>query len=278
VAKTGTRYARTSLAWQPDEERIARVIATRKREAEQMRAYVTHEGCRMEYLIRLLDDPDAGPCGRCANDVGRGLPREVSPELVRAAVDFLRRSLRRIEPRKRWVEGADGGAGTIAQPNEDGIALCVFGDAGWGKDVERGRWVDGGYADTLVVAAVRAIRDQWRPEPSPEWVTAVPSRHARVGAFAAAIAAQLGLPYVDALTSVAEGSSQKAMQNSVLQLANARSKLGILESAVPAGPVLLVDDLVDSRWTMTVAGSLLRDHGSGPVLPFALAAASSRDG
>jgi ATP-dependent DNA helicase RecQ len=278
VVKAGTRYSRTSVAWQPDEERIARVIATRRREAEQMRAYVTHEGCRMEYLIRLLDDPDAAPCGRCANDVGKGLPREVSPEVVRAAIDFLRRSLRRIEPRKRWVEGADGGAGVIASPNEEGIALCVFGDAGWGKDVERGRWVDGGYADALVVAAVRAIRDQWRPDPMPEWVTAVPSRHARVGEFAAAVAAQLGLPCVDALTSIAEGEPQKAMQNSVLQLANARSKVGIARSTLPTGPVLLIDDLVDSRWTMTVAGTLLREHGSGPVLPFALAVANAREG
>jgi ATP-dependent DNA helicase RecQ len=121
------------------------------------------------------------------------------------------------------------------------------------------------------------MRDQWRPEPAPEWVTAVPSRHAQVGEFAAAVAAQLGLPYVETLTSMAEGEPQKAMQNSVLQLANARTKVGIAGSAVLAGPVLLIDDLVDSRWTMTVAGSLLREHGSGPVLPFALAVASSRE-
>jgi ATP-dependent DNA helicase RecQ len=40
------------------------------------------------------------------------------------------------------------------------------------------------------------------------------------------------------------------------------------------GPVLLVDDLLDSRWTLTVAGALLRRHGASSVLPFALAAAA----
>ena len=40
------------------------------------------------------------------------------------------------------------------------------------------------------------------------------------------------------------------------------------------GPVLLVDDLVDSRWTLTVAGRLLRRAGAPAVLPFALAAAA----
>jgi ATP-dependent DNA helicase RecQ len=64
------------------------------------------------------------------------------------------------------------------------------------------------------------------------------------------------------------------MHNSVLQLANARATLGLdPAAAVPGGPVLLVDDLVDSRWTLTVAGALLRERGSGPVHPFALAEA-----
>jgi ATP-dependent DNA helicase RecQ len=68
------------------------------------------------------------------------------------------------------------------------------------------------------------------------------------------------------------------MQNSVLQLANARAKLTVDGSTVPPGPVLLVDDLVDTRWTLTVAGSLLRDAGSGPVVPFALADSSRAGG
>jgi ATP-dependent DNA helicase RecQ len=37
--------------------------------------------------------------------------------------------------------------------------------------------------------------------------------------------------------------------------------------------VLLVDDLVDSRWTMTVAARALRLAGAAGVLPFALAVA-----
>ncbi|MGZ4640004.1 MAG: hypothetical protein ACXV2J_13205, partial [Actinomycetes bacterium] len=41
-----------------------------------------------------------------------------------------------------------------------------------------------------------------------------------------------------------------------------------------AGPVLLVDDLVDSRWTLTVAGRALRRAGAPGVLPFALAVAA----
>jgi ATP-dependent DNA helicase RecQ len=282
LTKTGGRWSRTDQPWQPDEERIARVTATRRAELEQMQTYVTTDGCRMAFLTGLLDDAATAPCGRCANDVGKGMPHAVDRDVVLAAIDYLRRSLRPIEPRKRWVE-ADGAATgtTIAAPNETGIALCVAGDAGWGREIVRARGGVGRLPDGLVVAAIRAIRDQWRPDVPPAWVTSIPSRIAGplLDGFARSLAAELGLPYVDCLSTAADGRPQATMQNSVLQLDNARAKLGLDGAvAIPAGAVLLVDDLVDSRWTMTVAGSLLAAAGSGPVLPFALAEARARDG
>jgi ATP-dependent DNA helicase RecQ len=160
------------------------------------------------------------------------------------------------------------------------MALCVYGDAGWGRDVQRGKYVDGAFSRELVVASARAIRDRWRPTPPPTWVTALPSSAKRglVDAFARTLADVLGLPYVDALTVLDEAEQQKEMQNSAQQLRNAHLKLDIDGSVVLPGPVLLVDDIVDSGWTLTVAGWLLRTHGSGVVHPFALAAASARDG
>jgi len=61
------------------------------------------------------------------------------------------------------------------------------------------------------------------------------------------------------------------MQNSTFQARNVDGSLVVGEVAVPTGPVLLVDDIVDSRWTLTVAAWLLREAGSGPVWPLALA-------
>lgn len=104
------------------------------------------------------------------------------------------------------------------------------------------------------------------------------SRRGLVDAFARSLADRLGLPYVEALTVLDGADPQKAMQNSSQQLRNAHRKLGIDGPAVRPGAVLLVDDIVDSGWTLTVAGWLLRTHGSGEVHPFALAVASARDG
>ena len=38
------------------------------------------------------------------------------------------------------------------------------------------------------------------------------------------------------------------------------------------GPVLVIDDRIDSGWTMTVAARLLREAGAPRVLPLVLAA------
>ena len=47
-------------------------------------------------------------------------------------------------------------------------------------------------------------------------------------------------------------------------------RVGCLRRANHVGPVL-VDDMVDSRWTLTVSAWLLRRAGAGPVWPVALA-------
>jgi ATP-dependent DNA helicase RecQ len=272
VAREGSRYVRTSMPWQQDEERVARLVAVRRAELDTMRAYQAHTGCLMEFLARQLDDPAAAPCGQCSNDGGDRLPREVDREVVHAAMTFLRRDLRPIAARRQWAAEAVGGlSGSIKPPNEAGVALSVYGDAGWGRDVSRARRGVAPMGRGLLLAAASTIRDRWRPEPAPAWVTSVPSARGQlVRDFAVGLAAELKLPYVDTLTTTS-GEPQHLMENSVQQLSNVARKIALAGSAVPDGPVLLVDDLVDSGWTLTWAGSLLRGAGSGPVHPFALA-------
>jgi ATP-dependent DNA helicase RecQ len=65
------------------------------------------------------------------------------------------------------------------------------------------------------------------------------------------------------------------MHNSAMQFRNVDQAFTV-RGPVDEGPILLLDDVVDSRWTMTVVGSALREAGSGPVLPFALADSAGR--
>ena len=80
----------------------------------------------------------------------------------------------------------------------------------------------------------------------------------------------------DDVLAASDVPQQKVMQNSAQQVRNAAASLRVAGTC-PVGPVLLIDDIVDSRWTLTYAGWLLRTHGAGPVYPFALAAATPQD-
>jgi ATP-dependent DNA helicase RecQ len=169
------RYFRTLNPWQPDRERIERVTKLRCEELAEMRAYVAHTGCLMEFLARTLDDKDATPCGRCANCRGRGLSDQVPAAVVADAVAFLKRSNVVIEPRRRWPGGLFRDRKSLipeGECNTDGRALCYYGDAGWGRLVRSGKYQDDHLSDGLVRASVELISDQWRPKPPPEWVTA----------------------------------------------------------------------------------------------------------
>jgi ATP-dependent DNA helicase RecQ len=100
----------------------------------------------------------------------------------------------------------------------------------------------------------------------------VPSaeRPEQVAVFAEALAAQLGLPFQSVVTLAGPHKAQSEMEDSAQQLRNVHGAFAVA-GALPSGPVVLVDDTVDSGWTLTVVGAALREAGSGPVHPFALA-------
>jgi ATP-dependent DNA helicase RecQ len=111
----------------------------------------------------------------------------------------------------------------------------------------------------------------------PTWVTCVPSlgRPHLVPNLTQRVACLLGLPFVAAVAKVQANEPQKLQQNRFRRCANLDGVFEINDD-VRDGPVLLVDDIVDSTWTMTVVSALLRQAGAGPVLPIALATTSGR--
>jgi ATP-dependent DNA helicase RecQ len=255
-------------------ELIAHTTALRQREQEQMDEYSRHTGCLMEFLARALDDPAAGVCGRCAPCKGRpGAMRLVPEELAREAVAFLRRMNLPIEPRRQWTREAlptHGWSGNIAEGlrAEEGRALCILGDSGWGSLVRRG--LEAGRVGDELVAALAALVRKWRPEVG--WVTCVPTpARPLVADLAFRLATVLGIPFEPAVVKVRATRSQGEMENSWQQAHNLDGAFRVEPWDGLSGSVLLVDDVVDSRWTLTIVAALLREAGSGPVFPLALA-------
>ena len=269
-------WRRTLRPWSYPSERVERVTEARRAEQQAMVDYAATAGCRMVFLRRLLDDDDAEPCGRCDRCTGFATDPSVDAEVVAAAVTHLRTAHLMIEPRKQWVHGV---ARPRIHPEEQaapGRALCVYGDAGWGADVRTAKHHDQPVGDRVVGAAAALVRS-WRPEPAPTWVTTVPSTTsaAFVDDFAARLAADLGLQFHPVLRRIRPGRPQQHMENSVQQLRNVDGAFDVCEP-VPSGPVLLVDDIADSGWTLTVCAAVLRRAGAEAVHPFALAKAVRR--
>ena len=199
VVKQGSKWQLTTAQlsnnfWQ----RVERLTTLRQCEHQQMKSYVDLPfGQHMAFLIQALD----GDITQLTSPSLPPLPTVVSPNFIKQATDFLKRSNIVIEPRKKWA--SDGlqqfstkGNIPIEYQSEEGRALSVWGDAGWGQLVKQGKYHDNHFSDELVIACAKMIQD-WQPNPKPTRVTCVPSlRHPNlVPDFAKRLAEKLGLPF-----------------------------------------------------------------------------------
>jgi ATP-dependent DNA helicase RecQ len=273
ILKDGSLWRRSDVSWSYPAERVGQVTEQRRHEQAAMQEYTETGECLMRFLRRELDDSTADDCGRCANCLGRPVvPIEIDPALSDAALAFMGRTSIVIEPRKRWPVGVKWGS--LSQlGNEEGRALAYRGDPGAGAAAAQAIRQGIGFPAPLVEQLATLV-EQWDPEVRPAWVTAVPNsgESDRTSDFAARLAERIGLPFAPAVVRVAERPPQSEMYNSAQQLANVRGAFEVLDPL--PGPVLLVDDLVSSRWTITAIGHLLRTAGVEAVLPVALLDAS----
>jgi len=256
-------------------QRVERLAQRREEELSEMQTFLQLPyGSHMPFVVRALDgDPSTVTAPTLAP-----LSEAVDQALAIQAAEYLKRLDIPIGPRTEWpLWGIPSFApdrnryiGTKRQA-QWGRALCYWSDAGWGDLVEQGKYRDGVFDQSLVDACV-ALIGRWNPSPTPEWVCCIPSsRHPElVPDFAARLADALDLPFYAALAKARQNEQQKAMQNSTQQVRNLDGAFAVAQE-LPSGSCLLVDDMVDSRWTFAVAAWQLRAAGSGPVFPLALA-------
>jgi ATP-dependent DNA helicase RecQ len=278
-------WVATGREWTYDRERYARVAAERSREQQAMLDYIATDGCRMEFLRRMLDDPDAAPCGRCDNCTGRHWSAEVSDQGAARARERLRRPGVDVAPRRMWPTGMKdlGFSGRIpaAAMAEPGRALGRLTDIGWGnrlRELLAEGAPDGPVPDEVFDAVVKVLA-AWDWAERPVGVVGVGSRTRPklVDDLAQRIAGIGRLPYLGEIA--VQGPPVARQHNSAQRLRSVAAALVLpedLRAAVSGvdGPVLLVDDRIESGWTMTVAAGLLRAAGVPAVLPLVLAVTS----
>lgn len=275
----------TGSDWQYDAERYRGIAEARRAEQQTMLEYQSTGTCRMEFLLRQLDAPHAEPCGRCDNCAGPRWSKEVSLDRVTLASERLRRPGVEVEARRQWPSGMAGldvplsgriGADVIAAP---GRALGRLTDVGWGNRLRElfsptAATADGPVPDDMMNACVQVLASwDWEERPVGVVTIASQSRPKLVASLGERLAS---IGRLTMLGEIGSEQSEEPRANSALRLAQVWRKLTVDAQLAERlftvkGPVLLVDDRVDTGWTMTVATKLIRETGVPAVLPFALA-------
>jgi len=282
IDRVGNGWVRTHQPWKYDHELARSLMELRRAESQQMLDWKSVSTCRLRFLREALDDSTADDCGRCDRCTDLSWHREPSALAVAQASEVLLGSDVVIEPRRQWPSGLEAPKGRIApdQQAAQGRALARLGDGGWNPLVEQLLLAESPELSQDVLDAMARVLKRWDWPARPTWICPMPSR-SRAGLIDL-VAERLGdigkLPIHRALVhGDTTGGTQAEQANSAHQITNVWDRLLIDAGALPngpvfGGPVLLIDDEVDSRWTMTVAAFRLVSAGSGPVLPFALRA------
>jgi ATP-dependent DNA helicase RecQ len=286
VRRVSGGWTSTGQPWHYDAERYARVAAERDREQQAMLAYQATDACRMEYLRRQLDDPAAAPCGRCDNCTGQQIQGDVPETSATAARERLLRPGVQVEPRRMWPTGLKAlgldVAGKIpaTQTAEPGRAIGRLTDIGWGSML-RTLLAEGAPDEPVtepVMAAAIKVLAAWDWAQRPVGVLTLPSRTRPrlITSFGRRLASVGRLPYLGALAYTGDAGPGPRRHNSAQRLSSLWHVLevpGDVRAAVGGldGPVLVIDDRIETGWTMTVAARLLREAGAPGALPLVLA-------
>ena len=292
VRRTRGGWLATGEPWTYDTARLRRVAEARTAEQKTMIEYANTSTCRMEFLRRCLDDPEATPCGRCDTCTEPLFDAEVTPASLAAAHAFLGRPGVEIAPKKMWPTGMESVGvpvkGKIAPAEQiaAGRAVGRLSDLGWGtrlRSLVSPEAADGPIPEDLTAAVVEVLKawahgdDGWAERPVAVVAVGSGTRPELVRSLAERISAIGRLPLLGTLTSthVPDANPRGNSAQRVRALHDAFTVPDDVASAVAAtdGPILLVDDLVDSGWTMVLAGRALRRAGATAVLPLALAVA-----
>ncbi|MFJ6132932.1 RecQ family ATP-dependent DNA helicase [Janibacter terrae] len=282
VQRVSGGWIGTGQPWVYDAERYERVAAARQAEQQHMLDYIATDGCRMAFLQRTLDDPSAQDCGRCDRCAGAWIDADVAAEALGSARSTLDRAGVDLDPRAQWPTGMDRlgvpvrGKIPPTEGMSPGRALARVTDLGWGPRVRDLLAQDQPVPDQVVRAVVRVLAE-WGWQTRPAGIVVVPSRSRPT--LVTSLAEQLGqigrLPVLGTLDLVDGGPVGDPGGNSAYRLSGVWERLAVgpeLNAALPglSGPVLLVDDIAHSRWTLTVAARALRRAGAQEVLPFVL--------
>lgn len=276
VYKDGAKYYVSGTKFTYDCDHYENVTRTRISERNQMVELLKTKECLNKYIVGCLDDTVKNNCNRCSNCIENTIfDNDFTDEEINNTLGFINALEQPIEPRKRWPSKDFFGTTIISNQLLEGLCLSKYHDVGYGKLVKDGKYKDQRFADELVGKSTSVLKEIIKKY-NIKYITNVPSLRSNiVEDFTKRLAEGLKIEYVDALLKIGT-NQQKNMNNSYHQCKNAVNSFKCKGNNY-SGNIILVDDMVDSRWTITVCGHYLMEGGFDSVYPYALADTSRRE-
>lgn len=295
--KANDVYYSTAKKFVYNQNHYDAVTMARIMETEQIKSLADTKECYSKYIVEKLDDHSAKNCGHCANCLGKNLlPSTVSTETIKSVNDYLENRIIKIYPLKKWNGFSPDAKNTgrnffeltvneimtsqncyILYQNKEGICLSKYGEPGYGEMVQRDKYYGSNrFCDELLSKSVKVLRP-FIKEHGISHITCVPSLRSNIVAdFSKRLAGALGIEFVELLKK-SEAAQQKEMQNDAHQCENAMKSNKLIRGIPIPEKILLVDDIVDSGWTLAACGYYLGTGGCKEVYPFALADSSESE-
>lgn len=266
--ENGKYYITPNKTYYYDENRYSELKSLKYKELEQFNTFLKTQECYGRYIVNCLDDNENDICGVCANcQQYEEFIDEISDNYINKAHEYLESMEFSIEPRKEWPNKEFTGTKKISMKNEIGICLSYYGDCGYGKMVEDGKYGKHlGFSEQLVEKSYNVLKNKIS-ENKIEAITCVPSCNTTlVKDFTIKLANRLKIPFIE-IFEKEKSNPQKNMENSYYQCLNAWNSINVKSNIEVPKKVLLVDDIIDSGWTMTVCGYKLMCEGCEYVFP-----------
>lgn len=280
IYKDGTNYRRNiNSTFNTETERIKQIAlnTTRINELDKLKEYIHINTCYMKFVADELDAPDTKTtCGICANCVGQSIiSTNIHSDYLLDATAYFKNKHGIIKTRRQW------GTGRTIPENirfKAGWILSADYYSEVGQKVKEGKYTNNKFSDELVALSEEFIQQKVK-NANIDLVVAVPSlrRQDLLPNFAMRLSESLAIPFENAVNKTNIAVEQKMLLNSAQQEENINNSIEIIDGKVFGKTILLVDDMVDSRWSFTVIAAKLLSAGARAVYPFALVKTGNGD-
>jgi len=281
IYRLKNKYYLTPNEYEYPSENIEKITQERVKELNQMHDYLSSQKCLMQYLAEALDDHQLQPCGKCSSCLKHNIiSKEVSIENIEIANQFINNSEFDFKtptriPKNSLITYSFFGKSFTEdlKPNKVKV-FSRWAHEGWGKKIQEAK-KNGAFNDEIINAVSKMI-ERWNVKFS--CVTCVPSlkNPKLVSEFSKKIALLKNVKFISAIKKVKQNDFQKLQQNSFHQANNLDGVFEINTSELGSS-VLLIDDIIDSGWTIAICSALLKYNGVKEVYVLALASSSFRN-